>query len=1136
MNNNGNDLDFVPSILSEDEPHTPPHSPPIDPSDRDGKNVLDYETKQYYARWGHDHFKNKEKCLDYVQQIRETREKWKESLLTNRKFKQFDQADFHAGDLNDIYRFGIYPTTLNNLSYINGEKEQRPYVPNELTFGEEFETHLKNAMLAGSQSNKHVTNTFKYIFHKMKKAIYVMIQDNKLKVFLPFSNANFHNNWYHHTALNSEDERILKRMRKLEEELMEMELKGEKDGRLYETKLNQFVSQLNDGKKFFRKWTTEKGIRIGRDTFLDRRRWYANNCFFRDEDWEGDKCVNMYKDMLIEVLKNREIPDVSFFINPRDFPILEQHSFEPYEHLFKSRNTYDNLTDEYFGIEKNVHAPVLSYSSRVGFRDIAIPTPDDWEYISQLIYPEMCNDRYRKENLTKLHRDWESKSEKAVAVFRGSATGCGTEVKNNLRLKATSLSNQRPDLIDCKITSWNDKFKVYETTPYMNIINKGEITKKLGLETDLKKYGQSPVQRSSYKYILNLDGQTSAHRLGFELGLGSVVLLHESEHFLWFKQWIQPYVHYVPVKADLSDLTERIEWCQNNDDVCRQIALNAKQFYDETISTKKFLFDYMQNVLGSISEHRPGPQPIVRREAPGSKFAVIVAYRDTPDYSRSRQLRMYKEYMKKMFRDDFDLYVIEQKGIDKFNLGKLKNIGFMEALKVHRYTHYIISDVDMIPDEELANYYREVPTDNEVISLATRGTVYENPTIGTISSEMKEDDIRQLLMRRNNAFLGGVISVNAQTFFSLNGYPCDFWGWGQEDNYLILRMVENGFKISEPLNGRVIDLEFQMNPTIKQRNQDKQKEERAIEKLMNYKRTWDKNGLSNLYYRIENINLDEEGVTHLVVDILPHNSVLTEFDSISSKIGNLDAERYKEENRKIKRTLSQVKRTRKRINAQTSEDDEHVVGYHSDKIYYYFPDYDPAIVGQMKYDETALFSITKQKIADKMTNILKGLKGITPNSRVLDATSCVGGNTISFSNVFRNVSAIELDETRHSYLKHNLELFGHRNVQTMNTNSIDYLKNLENGLQYEIIFFDPPWGGPEYKNKKNIMLYLQDEESNDISMIDLLNIVKGKTSYLILKVPLNFDFITFSDTVKASGDSYRVYNFDKMAMIVIHFV
>ena len=40
-----------------------------------------------------------------------------------------------------------------------------------------------------------ILNTFRYIFNKFKKGVYIKIVNNKLKVFLPFSKSSYNNEW-----------------------------------------------------------------------------------------------------------------------------------------------------------------------------------------------------------------------------------------------------------------------------------------------------------------------------------------------------------------------------------------------------------------------------------------------------------------------------------------------------------------------------------------------------------------------------------------------------------------------------------------------------------------------------------------------------------------------------------------------------------------------------------------------------------------------------------------------------------------------------------------------------------------------------------------------------------------------------
>jgi hypothetical protein len=78
-----------------------------------------------------------------------------------------------------------------------------------------------------------------------------------------------------------------------------------------------------------------------------------------------------------------------------------------------------------------------------------------------------------------------------------------------------------------------------------------------------------------YKFALDVDGHTNAwSNLFARLLLGCCVLKIQSEH--GFRQWyydrLKPLRHYVPVRADMSDLIEKIDWCRSHDAECAEIA------------------------------------------------------------------------------------------------------------------------------------------------------------------------------------------------------------------------------------------------------------------------------------------------------------------------------------------------------------------------------------------------------------------------------------------------------------------------------------------------------------------------------------------------------------------------------------
>jgi hypothetical protein len=84
-----------------------------------------------------------------------------------------------------------------------------------------------------------------------------------------------------------------------------------------------------------------------------------------------------------------------------------------------------------------------------------------------------------------------------------------------------------------------------------------------------------------YKFALDVDGHTNAWSNFFvRLLLGCCVLKIASEH--GFRQWyydqLKPWKHFVPVRADMSDLREKIEWSRQHDDRCAEIAAAGRAF------------------------------------------------------------------------------------------------------------------------------------------------------------------------------------------------------------------------------------------------------------------------------------------------------------------------------------------------------------------------------------------------------------------------------------------------------------------------------------------------------------------------------------------------------------------------------
>lgn len=153
----------------------------------------------------------------------------------------------------------------------------------------------------------------------------------------------------------------------------------------------------------------------------------------------------------------------------------------------------------------------------------------------------------------------------------------------------------------------------------------------------------------------------------------------------------------------------------------------------------------------------------------------------------------------------------------------------------------------------------------------------------------------------------------------------------------------------------------------------------------------------------------------------------------------------------------------------------------------------------LRLDNEALYSTTDQLTANKIAKIVA--KVVPDVKTVTDATACIGGATLAFSKVFHKVNAIELDRTRYEYLRHNMTILGaSKNVQCIYGDALDQCAK----LQQDLVFLDPPWGGPEYKMLDRVTLRLSNKPLSEVCRA-----IAPFTKYIAIKVPTNFDAEAF---------------------------
>lgn len=475
--------------------------------------------------------------------------------------KQFTTSTLCIEDSKDSKEFTrintnkMYPNFFQKI-YTAGNKEQFYKYSNDF-----IPVYIK----------PKIDNTFDYMFDILKKGIFVCIVDNILKVYLPFNNADYVNDWGH----------LLK--------------------------FKNFNNIIQIGNRLiYNKNVDHAHIReVNRDT----KKWYANYNMFRNEIYsngslkglsdEGDKSIENFLELLTEVCYTYKLPDLCFFINPRDYPVVKRSSadFEhPYDIIFKAANKQVPNMNKYL---KNGYIPIYSQSVSNQYVDNLFPNDDD---ISRLL----CVDPFE----AIISTIWKFK--KNVAVFRGSATGSGITSKSNKRLALLKIANEynlkQKDAsfpyMNVKITSPNTRLKLDPVSGFCDYIEKNDDFN--------KKHMLNSVQQAECKYIIHVEGHVAAFRLSKELGYGSLIIKIRSEWKLWFDEFIKPFdplvgvnevdCHYNEVdchyiECDLDKITDTLVWCKNNDEICKKIAENGYKFYMEYLSNKDFMVAYTANAL-----------------------------------------------------------------------------------------------------------------------------------------------------------------------------------------------------------------------------------------------------------------------------------------------------------------------------------------------------------------------------------------------------------------------------------------------------------------------------------------------------------------------------------------------------------
>ena len=164
-----------------------------------------------------------------------------------------------------------------------------------------------------------------------------------------------------------------------------------------------------------------------------------------------------------------------------------------------------------------------------------------------------------------------------------------------------------------------------------------------------------------------------------------------------------------------------------------------------------------------------------------------------------------------------------------------------------------------------------------------------------------------------------------------------------------------------------------------------------------------------------------------------------------------------------------------------------------------FPEKRGVDYSTLKMTPEGEYSITKRNDGKKLLQKMMSIIGSTKRKHITDLTGNVGGDTILFGLNFGRTDSIEIDNDNFAALKHNVETFKLKNVKLHHGDSTKLFN-----WKTDVLYMDPPWGGPDYKEKEAMDLFLGNERVDDW-LADVLT-KEWRPKFVFMKLPSNYNF------------------------------
>lgn len=106
-------------------------------------------------------------------------------------------------------------------------------------------------------------------------------------------------------------------------------------------------------------------------------------------------------------------------------------------------------------------------------------------------------------------------------------------------------------------------------------------------------------EHTQYKYLIDIQGRGYSGRLKYLATMNRIIFVQERKYWDILSIQMKPWIHYIPIKEDLSDLIEKYEWAESHTKECEIILQNLKKYVDEKLNSN-YINKYFEDIMLKI--------------------------------------------------------------------------------------------------------------------------------------------------------------------------------------------------------------------------------------------------------------------------------------------------------------------------------------------------------------------------------------------------------------------------------------------------------------------------------------------------------------------------------------------------------